>query len=134
VEAKVQPGNRILVYIDKKNGEVTLRDCSTLSRKINESLNRDLEDFELEVSSPGLSSSFKVKEQYVKNIGRIVEIKKTDGNRISGKLLSIDDNGILLEITQKTKTEWKKKMELQMTQQTILLSEIKETKIKVIIK
>jgi ribosome maturation factor RimP len=55
-----------------------------------------VEDFSLEVSSPGLGGAFRVKQQYEKNIGREIEVLYTDGIKVKGKLESVSDQGITL--------------------------------------
>jgi ribosome maturation factor RimP len=79
------------------------------SRAIENSLDRDTEDFELEVSSPGLDAPFKVKEQYLKNIGRKVEVLLKDGHTYKGILLDYGFNNFSVEITKRVRIEGKKK-------------------------
>jgi ribosome maturation factor RimP len=55
-----------------------------------------VEDYSLEVSSPGLGSPFRVKQQYEKNTGRLVEVTLTDGKRQEGELESVSDQAIVL--------------------------------------
>ena len=57
-----------------------------------------MEDFALEVSSPGLDSPFRVIEQYQKNIGKKINLVKTDGEKLDGILKKTGENGIVLEI------------------------------------
>ncbi len=95
VEAVVKPGNMIKVHVDRPEG-ITIKECVLISRFVNGQLDRELDDFSLEVSSPGLSSPFKVKQQYVKNIGRIIEVRLEDGERLEGKLERVDENSIIL--------------------------------------
>jgi ribosome maturation factor RimP len=95
VEAVVRPGNMIKVHVDRPEG-ITIKECVLISRFVNGQLDRELDDFSLEVSSPGLSSPFKVKQQYVKNIGRIIEVRLEDGERLEGKLERVDENSIIL--------------------------------------
>ena len=77
VEIKVSSSNKIDVYVDGKNG-ITIKQCVEISRAIEGSLDRDTEDFDLQVSSPGIDSAFKVKEQYIKSIGKNVEVLLKD--------------------------------------------------------
>jgi ribosome maturation factor RimP len=97
VEAVVRPGNMIKVHVDRPEG-ITIQECVLISRFVNGQLDRELNDFSLEVSSPGLSSPFKVKQQYVKNIGRTIEVRLEDGERLEGKLERIDENSIILTV------------------------------------
>lgn len=93
VEVKLRPGNVINVHIDSSDG-ISINECAGVSRFLNEALDRDEEDYSLEVSSPGLGGAFKVKQQYEKNIGRDIEVLYTDGIKVSGKLVSVSDTGI----------------------------------------
>jgi ribosome maturation factor RimP len=95
VEAVVKPGNMIKVHVDRPEG-ITIQECVKISRFVNGQLDRELDDFSLEVSSPGLTSPFKVKQQYVKNIGRTIEVRLEDGERLEGKLERVDENSIIL--------------------------------------
>ena len=58
-----------------------------------------MEDYSLEVSSPGLGGSFRVKQQYEKNVGRDIEVLYTDGIKVRGKLVSVSEKGIVLAIS-----------------------------------
>lgn len=96
VGLKVTSDNRIFIDIDGDNG-VTIDDCITLSRAVENSLNRDEEDFELNVSSAGADSPLKMPRQYVRHIGRTLAVETTDGERKEGVLKSADSDGIEIE-------------------------------------
>jgi ribosome maturation factor RimP len=102
VDVKVGTGNRISVLADKK-GRITIDDCASLSRHIEGALDRETEDFELQVSSPGLTSPFRVKEQYDMNIGNRIEVTPADGKKLKGKLLSTNEEGFELETEKREK-------------------------------
>ncbi|MFM7023480.1 MAG: ribosome assembly cofactor RimP [Flavobacteriales bacterium] len=112
VEAKVNAGNKISVLVDGKEG-IPISDIVGVSRKIEGSLDREKEDFELMVSSPGLDQPFKVLPQYLKYIGKKVEVKTGDGKKIQGVLISAEEEGIVLETSEKVKLEGKKKKVLE---------------------
>ncbi len=97
VEAVVKPGNLIRVHVDRPEG-ITIEECVNISRFLNTQLDREVEDFSLEVSSPGVSSPFKVKQQYEKNVGRNIEVRLGDGDRLEGKLERVAENAITLNI------------------------------------
>jgi ribosome maturation factor RimP len=128
VEINVKPGNRIVVYLDKLEG-ITIEECADISQKIESHLNRDVEDFELEVSSPGLTQPFKVKQQYFKNVGKDVDVVLTTGEKIKGKLITMNDNSIEIEFLKKVKKEGSKKTEKILTKENINYSNIKSTKV-----
>ena len=93
VSLKITPDNRIYVDIDGDNG-VTIDDCIELSRAIESQLDRDAEDFALDVSSAGADQPLKLTRQYVKNIGREVEVVTYDGEKTVGELTAADEEHI----------------------------------------
>jgi ribosome maturation factor RimP len=97
VEVVVKSGNAIRVHVDKPEG-ISIDECVLISRFLNESMDREEEDYSLEVSSPGLGSAFKVKQQYEKNLGRDIEVLYTDGIKVKGKLQKVTDEAIVLTI------------------------------------
>jgi len=127
VDIKVDGAGRISVEVDKPEG-ITIEECVKISRAIESGLNRETEDFELEVSSPGLTEPFKVREQYLKNYGRQVDVVKRDGQKLSGTLQSADEEGIVLEIKTKVREAGQKRPKTVMQTATIKFSDIKTTK------
>ena len=127
VDVNISTNNSIEVLFDKVNG-VHIDDCLSISKYIHSEFDRDVEDYSLTVCSPGLTNPFKVKEQYFKNIGKEVIIKKNDGKRISGILRDLLSNdNIILEVKKKIKNT--KNYSLQ--EIVVSLNEIKETKLKI---
>ncbi len=104
VEITVGAANQISVSVDSDAG-ITIGECVQISRHIEGSLDRESEDFSLEVSSPGLSSPFKVLRQYLKNIGREVEVVTITGEKQKGILKSAEVAGFELEIVAKEKVD-----------------------------
>jgi len=96
VSVKVDNNNKILVHIDTHEG-ISIDECVRVSKELEEKLDRDREDFALEVSSPGLDSPFRVIEQYQKNVGKKISLVKTDGEKLEGVLKKTMENGIVLE-------------------------------------
>lgn len=112
-DISVSADNTIIVEIDNDQG-VDIDDCVTLSRYLESKLDRDAEDFELTVTSAGLSSPFKVLRQYRKYEGREVEVLSKNGQKITGTLKSSDDNGFTVLVTKKVKPEGaKRKIEVE---------------------
>lgn len=109
VEAKVSTANRITVLVNKPSG-ITIDECVEISRHIEANLDREKEDYELNVSSPGLSLPFKVREQYEMNIGNPVEVVDNDGVKLRGKLKNVQGEGFEIETEKKIKG---KKKEIQ---------------------
>jgi ribosome maturation factor RimP len=102
VAVKVSSSNRITVLADKNEG-ITIDECAAIHRHVENSLNRDIEDFELQVSSPGLDLPFGVIEQYFKNEGRKVEVIDNEGSKLAGKLKNVTAGGFELETEVKVK-------------------------------
>jgi ribosome maturation factor RimP len=130
IDIRVLPGNKIEVFIDGDNG-LGINDCVELSRHIEKSLDRDVEDFSLEVSSPGATAPLKLTRQYIKHIGRDFELKMNDGTQFSGTLVEITTNGdlVLETTTREPKPIGKGKVNVT-RQYNIQLQNIKESKIK----
>ena len=104
VDITVGDGNFISVSVDSNTG-ISVGECVQISRHIESSLDREVEDFSLEVTSPGLSLPFKVLRQYLKNIGREVEVVTTTGEKQKGILKSANSEGFELEISAKEKVD-----------------------------
>lgn len=128
VEIKIRPTNNIKVFIDGDQGvsiEKLVHYNRKLYKEIEESNMFPNGDFSLEVSSPGLDEPLKLHRQYLKNIGRFVEVTEKEGNKKEGKLLSVSDESITVE---EVKGQGKKREIIQLT---ILFDNIKSTKIQV---
>jgi len=108
VEVKVSPENAITVEVDSDD-TVAIDDCVAISRHIESQLDRDREDFELEVGSTGISSPFRSVRQYRKNIGKEIEVLTRAGKKLTGILKSADDNGFVLTVEKQIKPEGAKR-------------------------
>ena len=128
VDIKVSLANKINVEIDSLRG-FTIDDCVEVSRIIEGGLDREKEDFELEVASAGLSEPFKVVQQYQKNIGQEVEVLTKDGLKIKGILVSVLDNGFEIEESKMVKVEGKKKKQSIIEKREFSFDQVKSTKI-----
>jgi ribosome maturation factor RimP len=126
VELKLDEGNVISLEIDSLVG-VTVQECVAFSRAIEGELDREEEDFELKVSSPGLDKPFRVVQQYQKNIGRDVKVVPKDGVVLKGKLVRVDKDGIMVEYSVKEKIEGRKKKETIVKEENVNFNNIKET-------
>lgn len=127
VELAVRPGNKIVLVIDSDKG-IPISYCIDVSKLIESHLDRDQEDFEMEVSSAGIGQPFKVLRQYHKNLGNEVEVLTTDGKKLSGKLIAVSNVGFDLEIEEKVKVEGKKRKELQVRKLDFKFDEVKQIK------
>jgi ribosome maturation factor RimP len=128
VEIKVKPINNIKIFLDADNG-LGIEKCIKINRalyKIMDEMGIYPEgDFSLEVSSPGLGEPLKNHRQYVKNIGRDVEVITNEEKIVEGTLLEVNEEGIILE----TKTGKGKKELIQ--KEEISFSSIKQTKVQI---
>ena len=106
VELKITGNKRIQVYIDCDSG-MTINKCAKMSRHVEHFLDESLimgDDYILEVSSPGLDRPL-IRRQFFKNTGRDLRIKLKDNKEIEGKLVSVDENGIILDTKNKKETK-----------------------------
>jgi ribosome maturation factor RimP len=108
VDVTVSPKNVIHVELDCMGG-LTVGQCAIVSRYIESLLDRENEDFELEVSSPGIDHYFKVNRQYQKNIGRDIAVTTIADEEYKGRLIEAGESGISLDIRVREKTEQGKK-------------------------
>ena len=127
VDVSIKPTNNIKVFVDADQG-AAIDQLSKINRALYKWVEENLfpnGDFSIEVSSPGLDEPLKLERQYMKNIGRNVEVLLKNGIKKEGKLLSASDNEIVLE---EEKGQGKKK---EIIQHIIFKEEIKTTKIQI---
>lgn len=93
IDVQVSTSNKIRVYIENDE-HVSIQDCIAISKHIESNLDREKEDFELEVSSPGIDQPFKKQRQYQKYQGKDVELLLNSGEKTQGKLLGLEDGVI----------------------------------------
>lgn len=128
VDVSVSSSNSIVVLIDSDLG-VSIDRCVEVSRQIEKSLDREKEDFSLEVSSAGLSSPLKLVRQYKKNIGRQLDIVAVDGAKMTGKLTEVGEESFTILISEKVKKEGSKKKELVERTVELPYAQVKSAKI-----
>jgi ribosome maturation factor RimP len=128
VAVKVSSANRITVLADKNEG-ITIDECAAIHRHIEMNLDRETEDFELQVSSPGLDLSFGVIEQYFKNEGKKVEVIDKEGSKFTGILKNVTEGGFELETENKVKGKSKELKDLSFN-----FDQIKSTRVILTIK
>ena len=128
VEIRIKPTNNIKVFIDGDQG-VSIEKLVQYNRRLYKQLEEENiypdGDFSLEVSSPGLDEPLKLYRQYLKNIGRFVEVTDNEDAKTEGKLISATEADIVIE---ETKGKGKK---METVQHTISFSEIKATRIQI---
>ncbi len=127
VDVNVKPGNFITIEIDHDEA-VSIDDCIKMSRYIESKFDRDVEDFELEVGSAGITQPFKILKQYEKNIGNEVEVLSKDGRKLYGILKDVDPDGIILTIEKQVKPEGAKRKVTVQEDLNFKYEELKHTK------
>ncbi|WP_249219455.1 ribosome maturation factor RimP [Chitinophaga sp. HK235] len=124
VDIRIKPTNNVKLFLDGDKG-VPVDRLVSFNRKLYALLETSElfpnNDFSLEVSSPGLDEPLKLHRQYLKNIGRKVEVTLLDGAVKEGTLLTVTDDSITIEETVGKKKETK--------QTDLKLNEIKHTKV-----
>lgn len=129
VEVKVSGRNKIMVFLDGDKG-VPISSCIDLSRHIESQLNRDVEDFELEVSSVGVNTPLTMPRQFMKNVGRDIVYTDADGKKIKAKLLEAAHTGFTVE-KEIPKKKKKKKEESEDPVQKLTYNDVKDVKVQV---
>lgn len=123
----VSADNRIELVVDHFDG-VSLDYCIELNRLIESQLDREQEDYELEVSSAGIGQPFVVRKQYLKNIGREVELISPAGRKVRGVLTHVDEETFEVECEEKEAVEGKKRKVLVRKPYTFRYDEVKQVK------
>ena len=129
VSLEISVNNIISVEIDREEGNVSIDDCMRVSRNVEHNLDREEQDFELQVSSAGLDKPLRVAKQFYKNIGKEVVVKLLNNEKKTGILKAYDETSLTLEESRMEKLEGKKKKELIVEQHVFPLSSIKDTKV-----
>lgn len=130
IDFDVLDNNTIRVVIDGDKG-VLVEDCIFVSRAIEHNLDREEEDFSLEVTSAGATSPLSHIRQYKKNIGRTVSIKAANNQKFEALLAEVNDEGVKLEWkAREPKPIGKGKITVQ-KEATLAYKDIIETKVKI---
>lgn len=127
IDFTVGGDNTIRVVLDGDNG-INLQDCMNISRAIEHNLDREEEDFSLEVTSAGATSPLELPRQYKKNIGRKLKVR-TGGEELEGNLTNATDDSITLEWkAREPKPVGKGKITVQ-KKRDVAFSDISEAKV-----
>lgn len=128
VDIKVSDGNQIKVLLDN-DGATSIEQCMALSRHIESFLDREQDDFRLDVSSPGLDMPLQLERQYQKNIGKQIIVKPTIGVKIEGELVAIHGEGLTLKTREKRRIEGRKAKEWVEEEQGFSFNELDYAKV-----
>ncbi len=124
IDLEITSAFKVIVTLDGENG-VVLQDCIDISRAIEHNLDREEQDFSLEVASVGVGSPLKLVRQYIINIGRMLIVKVGD-EIIEAKLTDANDDFITLSWQAREPKKIGKGKETVDKVQQIPYSEIKE--------
>ena len=127
VDVTISADDSIVVVIDHAEG-VWIEDCADLSRFIESRLDREEEDFELEVGSAGLGQPFRVRRQYEIHVGKSVETQTRDGHKYQGTLTAVDDEGFTMEVETRVKPEGAKRPRKELVAMHFTFEEVAYTK------
>ena len=112
IEVTVSKDNDVEITIESEDGKVELEDCVSISRFFETKFDRETEDYSLTVTSAGLDQPFKVLKQFVKAVGKKVEVQLKGGKKMVAVLEAADEESITLTYSQKEAVEGKKKKEI----------------------
>jgi len=129
VDIHIDAMNKIIVEVDNETRGVAVEDCMSVSRNIEHNLDREAEDFALEVTSPGLDKPLKVWKQYRKNIGRNLKVKPVEGEKLEGLIKDANEEGFTIEVETKVRIEGRKKKEKVITEYNFNYNQITEAKV-----
>lgn len=127
VEVSVSADNCVSVEIDHADG-VWIEDCVLLSKHIEANLDREEEDYELEVGSAGIGQPFKVLQQYINHVGKEVEVLACDGKKYRGVLARAEEESFAVTVQVKEKPEGAKRPVLVDKEYAWKYNEVKYTK------
>ena len=130
VDLTVTETFKVIVTLDGDNG-VNLQDCIDISREIDNNLDREEQDYALEVASAGVSTPLKMVRQYRKNIGRTLKVK-TATETIEALLEQVSDERIVLSWTAREPKKIGKGKETVVHKREIPYSDIKEAIVTII--
>lgn len=128
VELKMGEMNDITIIMDGDEG-FNIQDCILFNRHMEQSLDREVEDFSLQVMSPGLDQPFKNVRQYVKNVGRDVKVRPVAGRGVEGTLIAADEVSFTVKTRRKERIEGRKAKHWVEEDFTFKYNETEETKV-----
>ena len=130
IDLSISSANKIKVTIDGDNG-VPLSECIRVSRNVEHNLDREEEDFSLEVTSPDIAEPLRFQRQYIKNIDKILKVKTVESS-FEGTLKKVTEEAISLEWKSREKKPVGKGKITVTHQVVITLEDIIEAKVKIV--
>lgn len=130
VEVVVSDGSNIRVVVDHDEN-TSIEFCMGLSRHIESSLDRELQDFSLDVLSPGLDQPLKLHRQYVKNVGREVSVMPVEGAKLEGLLTRVEEDHFVVQTREKRRIEGRKAKEWVEEDHSFAFGDVHWTKVNI---
>lgn len=124
VKAEILKGKDIIVEIDS-DSRVDIDFVASLNQAIEENFAPEIDDYNLEVGSVGLTSPLRLPRQFKKNEGNDIEVLTKDGRKLHGLLKSSDDRGFVVAVQQKVKKEGEKRPTVQTVDMPFGYDEVK---------
>jgi len=131
VDIEINAENDIEVTVESEDSLVELEDCVQISKIVEQGLDREMEDFSLTVTSAGLDRPFKVLKQYLKYVGKEVEVVLKNGLKYTALISSADESGIWVCRYKLEKVENKKRKEKVEIKEHVSYNEMKSVKPKI---
>jgi len=133
VELNVSADNVITIYADGTEN-ISVEQCTAIARFLRDELGESADDYEITVSSPGLDKPFRHIKQYLKNVGKSVEVLTNEGIKIEGKIDSATETQVVINKFKKRNPKNKaQKPEVSNEMVTVSMNDIKQTKKLIII-
>ena len=128
VEVRVSADNEIVVEFESEAEGITIDDCVDLNRFIESRLDREVEDYALEVGSAGIGQPFKVLKQFQINVGEDVEVVLKSGQKFSGVLVRAEEEAFAVTVVRKVKLEGSRKAMSVEAEETYSYADVKSVK------
>ena len=93
VDVKINANSKIIIHVDNKEG-IKLQACQQIHRELYTIIETKIDNFDLEVSSPGLLNNLKVWQQYEKIIDNRIHVVTTIGETFEGVLTTANETEI----------------------------------------
>lgn len=127
LDLKERPGNAFAIFVDGEDF-VTLEKLSRLNKLIEAAFDRDMEDFSLEVSSPGATTPLTDRRQLPKHLGAPMQLLMNDGKKVKGELSALNEEGLTLRWKERVPKEIGKGKQTIEREEFFAFSQVKEAK------
>ena len=133
VELNISADHSITVYADGMEN-ISVGQCTEIARYLRGELGEAADEYEMTVSSPGIDRPFVNMNQYLKNIGKSVEVVTVEGNKLEGKIDKASESEIVLNLYKKRNPK-NKSLKPTLSDQlvSVNMKDIKQTKKLIII-